>query len=378
MYSVEKTKGLNTFKRFDYALFIAVLILSIIGIFVLSSATLTLKNGNRLMTIQIATLVLGVIISLAISALDYKDFKVLGIVFYIFSIALLALVLVIGIGETEWGSKSWLRFAGVGIQPSELAKITFVIVTSVFLERIKEGNMNRSNVLKLIFYALVPIMLVLAQPDFGTAMVFIFIFFIMIFLCGLPYRYIVGTFLASIPIMAYLWFFRLKDYQKYRILVVFFPGLDPKGYGFNVNQAMMAIGSGQMLGKGLYQGIQTQNSSVPVKESDFIFSVVGEELGLIGAVIIIALVFFILLRCVYIAKNSRDLYGSFLVTGLASMMAFHFVENIGMCIGLLPVTGIPLPFISSGGSSMITNYIAIGVILSVSMRRQRVIFNNSQ
>ncbi|MFZ5985961.1 MAG: FtsW/RodA/SpoVE family cell cycle protein, partial [Bacillota bacterium] len=171
------------------------------------------------------------------------------------------------------------------------------------------------------------------------------------------------------------WFFVLNEKRKDRIRVFFNPELDPLGSGWNVIRSKMAIGSGQIFGKGLFKGIQTQNSSVPVKESDFIFSVVGEELGFVGAVIILVLVFFILMRCVYIAKNARDSYGSFLVTGVTSFLAIHFIENIGMSIGLLPVTGIPLPFVSAGGSSMLTNYIAMGIVLSVSMRRQRVIFN---
>ena len=149
----------------------------------------------------------------------------------------------------------------------------------------------------------------------------------------------------------------------------------------------MTIGSGQLFGKGLFHGLQTQNSSsvirssnfnVPEKQNDFIFSVIGEELGFIGSIAVLLLIFFILFRCLYIARNSRDEYGSFMVIGITAIFAFHFIENIGMCIGVLPVTGIPLPFISQGGSSLVTNYISVGILLSVSMRRKRTIFNSSQ
>lgn len=375
MYFVEKTKDFNFFKRFDYPLFIAVIILSVIGSVVLSSAVNTMSSGRRMLMVQVGCLVIGAVLSVLISFIDYKDFRVLGILFYIFTIALLVLVLIIGTGD-NLGSRSWLNVAGFSFQPSELAKISFILVSSVFLERIYDGQKNKNaNIAKLLLYSAIPMALVLAQKDFGTTMVFVFVFFVMVFICGLHYKYVlmmIGAFLMSTPI---LWFFVLNEKRKDRIRVFFNPELDPLGSGWNVIRSKMAIGSGQIFGKGLFKGIQTQNSSVPVKESDFIFSVVGEELGFVGAVIILVLVFFILMRCVYIAKNARDSYGSFLVTGVTSFLAIHFIENIGMSIGLLPVTGIPLPFVSAGGSSMLTNYIAMGIVLSVSMRRQRVIFN---
>ncbi|MCX7843580.1 MAG: rod shape-determining protein RodA [Clostridia bacterium] len=377
MYSVEKSKGISFTKKIDYILFIAVLVLSAMGIVILDSATKAMASGSRMMTIQIVSLGIGLVLSLIVSSIDYKDFKVLGVVLYIVSVALLVLVLIIGTGDKEWGSKSWIRLGSIGFQPSELAKISFIMVSSLFLEKISEGEKNK-NILKLIIYAVIPVLLVLKQPDTGTAIVFIFAFCAMIFVAGIPYKYIwitAATFLASLPLA---WFFVLKDYQKSRIMVYLNPELDKANRGYQVYQSKMVIGSGQLYGKGLYSGIQTQNGSVPVRESDFIFTVIGEELGFIGAAIIVALVFFILLRCMYVARNSRDKYGAFLVVGVTSMLAFHFIENIGMCIGLLPVTGIPLPFISYGGSSMITNYIAIGMILSVSMRRKRTIFNSSQ
>ncbi|MCR4434572.1 MAG: rod shape-determining protein RodA [Clostridiales bacterium] len=382
MYSVEKTKSYNYVKQFDYALFVAVLILSIIGLFVLNSATRVMPgniNGDRIMLMQSLGFAIGVSLSIIISTIDYKDFKIIGIVLYIFSIILLVLVLFIGTGAQQ-GSQSWLRVPLIGsFQPSELAKITMVVFVSTFLERIKEGQKNKNgNIAKFAVYCMLPIGLVLLEPDFGTAMVFIFIIVVMVYICGLEYKYFWGCLLASIPVIILSWFFVLQDYQKSRILAFLAPEKYKQGASFNVTHSITAIGSGQIFGKGLYQGIQTQNAGVPVKESDFIFSVIGEELGFIGAMVVLVLIFFILIRCVYIAKKARDSYGSFLVIGLTGMLSIHFIENIGMCIGILPVTGIPLPFISSGGSAMVTNYIAVGIILSVSMRRQRTIFNNTQ
>lgn len=251
-----------------------------------------------------------------------------------------------------------------------------MIIISIFLERISEDKTKKTNVLKLIIYSMLPIALVIIQKDFGTTMVFMFIFFVMLFIYGIKYKYILISFWVCLMTTPFFWFFILNEKRKDRIRFFLNPELDPLGAGFNVSRSKMAIGSGQIYGKELFRGIQTQNSSVPVNESDFIFSVIGEELGFIRCVIIISLIFFILLRCLYIAKGSRDLYGSFMVIGVSSMFAIHYIENIGMSIGLLPVTGIPMPFVSAGGSAMITNYLAIGLVMSVSMRRKKVIFNS--
>jgi len=377
MYFVQKTKGISFLKHFDYSLFIAVLMLSGIGIAVLSSAVRTMPNTN-ILTTQIISLVLGIIAALVISAIDYKDFKTLGFIIYIISVILLVLVLFIGTGRQQVGTKGWFKYGNFSFQPSELAKIAVIVVISVFFERIKEGQDSKKNILKLIIYTLIPIALILKQPDLGTAIVFVWMFAAMVFICGIPYKYIfmtLGAFLLSSP---FLWFFVLDKYQKNRFISFLAPELYSQDIGYNVVRSKLAIGSGQIYGQGLYKGIQTQSNGVPVKESDFIFSVIGEELGFIGTATVLVIVFFILLRCLYIARNSRDFYGSFLVVGVTSMLAFHFIENIGASIGVLPVTGIPLPFISAGGSAMVTNYIAIGIILSVSMRRKRAIFNSSQ
>ena len=389
MYFVEKTKGTNFIKQFDYPLFIAVFILSLIGITVLMSAVRGMPNWESVWFKQLVCLVIGLILAFITCTIDYKDFKTLGIVLYIFSIILLVLVLFIGVEKN--GSTSWMDLPFIGrFQPSELAKVAFVVVIPVFFERLKEGQQVNKNVLKLLVYTIIPIILVLKQPDVGTALVFIFAFVIMLFIYGVPYKYFfiaIGSFLASAP---FLWLFILPNYFphiKGRVTSFLFPETDLLGKGLQVYRSKMTIGSGQLFGKGLFHGLQTQNSSsvirssnfnVPEKQNDFIFSVIGEELGFIGSIAILLIIFFILFRCLYIARNSRDEYGSFMVIGITAIFAFHFIENIGMCIGVLPVTGIPLPFISQGGSSLVTNYISVGILLSISMRRKRAIFNSSQ
>ncbi len=377
MYFVEKTKGLNIVKNFDYLLFSAVLLLSTLGFLVVRSATLTRADGGfRIAVSQLAGLVIGITLAVIMSYIDYKDFKLFGSGLYIVSVILLIVVLKFGSGE-ELGSRSWLNLGFVTLQPSEVAKVAFIMVASIFLERILEGQ-GRGNFIKLIIYSSIIIGLVVIQKDFGTTMVFMAIFLIMLFICRVPIKYFVSMVVAIIPVGLIMWFFVLNDKRKSRIISFLYPELDPQGAGFNVLRSKYAIGSGQLWGKGLFEGIQTQNNMVPVKESDFIFSVIGEELGFIGAVVIIFLLFFILIRCIYIAKNSRDKYGSIMVIGVAGMIAVHTFENIGMSIGILPCTGIPLPFVSQGATNLVTNFMAIGIVLSVSARRKKVIFNSSQ
>ncbi|HEX3030166.1 MAG TPA: rod shape-determining protein RodA [Clostridia bacterium] len=377
MYFVEKSKGISYIKQFDYFLFITVIIMTIVGIFVLDSATNTMDGSKNLLIKQIASIIIGITAALIISAIDYKDFKILGIIFYGISVLLLVYVMFKGTGETSWGSRSWISVPLVGrMQPSEFAKIAVVLVLSVYFEKIKESQGNK-NVLKIFIFAAVPLAFVLKQPDYGTAMVFVFLIGVMIFISGIKYKYILGGIIAAIPASVFAWFFLLNEKRKDRIRVFFDPGSDASDSGYQVLQSIRTTGSGQVFGKGLFHGLQTQHGSVPERESDFIFTVIGEELGFIGSVIILILVFVLLMRCLYIAKNSRDPFGSFLVIGLTSMMAIHYIESIGMCIGIMPVTGIPLPFISKGGSAMVTNYIAIGIILSVSMRRKKAIFNTT-
>ncbi|HOV26799.1 MAG TPA: FtsW/RodA/SpoVE family cell cycle protein [Pseudobacteroides sp.] len=377
MYFVEKTKGLNIVKNFDYLLFSAVLLLSTLGFLVVRSATLTRADGGfRIAVSQLAGLVMGITLALIMSSIDYKDFKLFGSGLYVVSVILLIVVLKFGSGD-ELGSRSWIDLGFVTVQPSEIAKVAFIMVASIFLERILEGQ-GRGNIIKLIIYSSIIIGLVVMQKDFGTSMVFVSIFLVMLFVCRVPLKYFISMILASIPVGLIMWFFVLNDKRKARIISFLYPELDPLGSGFNVLRSKYAIGSGQLWGKGLFEGIQTQNNMVPVKESDFIFSVIGEELGFIGSVVIVFLLLFILLRCIYIAKNSRDKYGAIMVVGVAGMIAVHTFENIGMSIGILPCTGIPLPFVSQGATNLVTNFMAMGIVLSVSARRKKPIFNSSQ
>ncbi len=375
MYFVEKSKPANPYKRFDYLLFSLVMILAAIGLVVFSSAV---KDRPSLLKPQILALIMGIALCLILSAIDYKDLKVLSLFIFFGAMGLMVLVLFFGKGE-DLGNKNWINIAGMSVQPSEYAKIAYIILASVFLERIKDSqDKNKSDIIKFLAYTCVAIGFVLLQKDLGTAMVFAFIFVLFIYMAGIPYRYIfilAGAAGLSLP---FIWVYVLNDKRKDRILTFISPERDPQGGGYNVIKSKLAIGSGQLFGQGYGSGLQTQSGSVPVNESDFIFSVVGEELGFIGGCIIILLGLVILLRIIYVSKNSSDTYGSFLCIGVAGMMGFNFIENIGMSIGLLPVTGLPLPFVSQGGTAMLANFTAVGIVLSVSLRRKRGNFNSSQ
>ena len=376
MYFVEKSKTTNPYKRFDYTLFIAVLILSAIGLLIFTSA---IKSRPTLFKPQVLALIMGIALCLITSAIDYKDLKVLSLFIFFASMGLMVWTLLFGSGGEELGNKNWILIAGMSVQPSEFAKLAYIILASVFLERIKDNQeKNRSDIIKFMIYSGIAIGFVLLQKDLGTALVFGFIFFLFIYIAGIPYRYIFilgGLLTLSLP---FIWIYVLNGKRKDRILTFLSPESDPQGAGYHVIMSKLAIGSGRLFGQGYGSGLQTQSHSVPVNESDFIFSVVGEEFGFIGAVLILLLGLFILMRCLYIAKNSSDTYGSLITIGVTGMLAFNFIENIGMSIGLLPVTGLPLPFISQGGTAMLVNYIAVGLVLSVSLRRKRSNFTSSE
>ena len=375
MYFVEKTKTLSPYKTFDYSLFVAVLLLSAIGLLALRSASV---GRPGLFNTQVLAFLMGLALCLILTAIDYKDLKFLSLFLYIGVMGLMVLVLFIGKGD-ELGNKNWINVAGISVQPSEFAKIAYIILAAVFLERIKDNAENKkANIIKFLFYSGIVIGLVLLQKDKGTALVFCFIFILFIFAVGIPYRYLFimgGLATLSLP---FIWVYVLNDNNRERILTFLSPERDPLGSGYNVIRSKIAIGSGQLWGQGLGNGIQTQAGNVPVNESDFIFSVIGEELGFVGGIIVIMLAMFILLKCIHIARTSSDSYGAFIAIGVTGMYAFHFIENIGMSIGLLPVTGIPLPFVSQGGTALMTCFMALGLVMSISLRRKKGIFNSSQ
>lgn len=376
MYAIEKNQGPSLVKNIDWFLIVNVILINAMGLIVLKGMSSPDQlNVPNLFMKQLIASILGIAVMIIVMIIDYKDLKILGIPAYFITIFLLVAVLLVGTGREETGTQGWLLLGPLSIQPSELGKVAMVIAAAFYFEKIQQNRSIKNYILLLATSAL-PVGLVLLQPDFGTAVVYVFIFLCMLFVSGIKYRYIFifgGATLLGLPL---LWFTVLvnvlKKHQILRILSFINPAAYENTSGYQVRMAIRHIGRGQLTGVGIGNGKAVFN--VPEVETDSIFSVVGEELGFIGAVILIALFTALLLRCLYVSRFAKDKFGSFLVVGLMSMFLFHFVENVGMNIGILPVTGIPLPFISSGGSSVVVNYLAIGIIVSVSMRRQKPMF----
>lgn len=349
--------------EFDWVLFVLSILLSIFGIICIYSATRTL-NTNSNVIVQSGAFVIGVVLMLLTCFFDYEQFKNLVKPLFIFCIAILILVLVVGV-TGDWGARSWIRFGSIGIQPSEIAKICFILTFSYHLSLVDDKINQPLVLIGLILHLGVLIGLILMQPDMGSAMVFMFIFLCLLFVAKLSYKYIVPVAILTISSMPFIYKYVLSEYQQWRIQVFLNPDIDALNRGYNVIQSKIAVGSGQIWGKGYLQGTQNQMGYLPTKYTDFIFSVISEEFGFIGAALVVIALFLLIYRCFKVAKKADNSFGRYICVGVAAMLLFHTFENVGMCIGLMPVTGIPLPFISYGGTSLVTNLIAIGLVMSV-------------
>lgn len=361
-------------QNFDLPLFICALLTAILGVILVRSASLTYSGGTRIVIIQTVALFMGLTGCIFMAFWDYEFLSSHSKFIFGFNVFLLLLVLIIGIGREEVGGNSWINLGPVSFQPSEIVKIGYIICFAFQLSLMEDDINNPINIIFSLLHIGIILGLILLQPDFGTAMVFVAVFCGMIFVAGISIKYILlaaGGVAVLAPLM---WFFFLKPYQKSRILVFLNPELDPMVSGYQVIQSKIAVGSGGFAGMGLFKGIQTQLGYIPAKHTDFIFSVAGEELGFIGTFLIIGLLFFIVLRCFYVAANARNSLGRYIAVGVGCMFLAQAFENIGMTIGIMPVTGITLPFLSYGGSSILTNMLAIGLVLNVHLKRKPLNF----
>lgn len=360
---------------FDWVLFSLAVVTSIFGIFAIYSATRSMDSVSNVI-VQSGAFVIGLVFLVLISLFDYEQFAVLMKPIYIVCILLLIAVLIPGIGYAgDWGARSWIRITpSIGFQPAELVKLGFTLTFAYHLARVEDDINNPIQLFFLILHVGAILALILLQPDAGSAMVFIFMFACMMFAAKLSYKYIIPALVAGIASLPLIYFFVLSEYQKTRIHVFLNPESEPLKGGYNVIQSKIAVGSGQLFGKGYLQGTQNQMKFLPTKHTDFIFSVISEEFGLIGSAIVALLLFSIIFYCIKVAQNANTSFGKYICISVAAMFLFHTVENIGMCIGLTPVTGIPLPFISYGGSALLTNLIAVGLVMSVSRQSGNSMF----
>lgn len=329
------------------------------------------KLNLEYVELQFVNFLVGLAAMLIALAVDYQIFKPLIKYGYWAVVALLLILLLVG--ESSRGVAGWFNLGARAFQPAELCKVVLL----VYLSKIISEAMDREGALKqlkdiglVVILTLIPTVLVAQQPDWGTAFVFIMIMICLLFVGKINWRYILGAGIAVGGFLPLAYLYLMTDDQRGRIDVFLDPSKDLTGKGYNVNQAKISIGSGQLYGKGFFSdGTLAQLKYVPERHTDFIFAGIAEAAGFIGGTLLIVLFFLLIFRWFYVAMKAKDSFGMCLVVGCMGMLLAHVFENIGMNIGLMPVTGIPLPFISYGGSNLLTNMIAVGVVLNVWMRR---------
>ncbi len=359
----------------DRVLMLAVLGLLVIGTLLVWSATshrvdLTGGDSTAYLRKQLVNVCIGLVLMVVVMATDHRWVRIVAPLVYLASIG--GLVLVLTTGTTINGSRSWIDVAGMSIQPSEFAKLAVVIGMALLVAERNEGRRTRVGafeVVGMLTIAAIPAALILMQPDLGTLLVLSATVFGVLAVAGAPRRWL--AFLAAGGLVAAVTAFAgdlLKEYQVDRFLAFTNPDLDPRGAGYHVEQARIAIGNGGLFGQGLFNGSQTRSGFVPEQHTDFIFTVAGEELGLIGAGVLIGLLGLVIWRALAISALATDVFGRVAAAGIACWLGFQAFQNVGMCLGIMPVTGVPLPFVSYGGSSMFSGLLAIGLLQNIHLR----------
>lgn len=383
------------FKKLDRTLLITVAMIILLGLVIIYSATKpsellpaaeAVSTGDdpfAYVKKQMVMVLLGTGMMIMMLYIRYEDLLKHVKFLYVLNLIMLGAVLIMGdsaLGAQRWiaiGPNQFFRF-----QPSEFSKLLIIICFAAYLNS-RSNKLNRlRDLLPCFAYIGVPVLLVLKQPDLGTALVFLAIMFGMLFVAGARPWLLTGIIAGGIG-TASLWIWAhnefqlwipLKEYQLKRLIAFIDPWKDLYGTGYNIIQSQIAIGQGGFWGRGLFNGSQTHGNFLPIQETDFIFSVVGEELGFIGVLLLLVLFFIVIYRCILIAINARDRFGALLAAGIVSMLTIHVLINVGMNSGIMPVTGIPLPMFSYGGTSMITNLTALGLLLNINMRRKKILF----
>ena len=421
------------FRKFDWIIFIDVIFITLIGLLFIYSAQLRTGNPMFFLIKQSTALGLGIAAMLIIISIRYELYSEYTNYFYIFGLILLVAVLFFGIRVR--GAKSWFDFGKFAFQPSEIVKIVLILYIAKYINKNYYHMKKFSRLLTPFFATILYIGLILLEPDFSSAIVFIPILLGMVYIggvskktinlvliffiitLGLPFLeifltikisdtslvnnfkfiYIISVILISIGILLFIKAIQykinkkeykiifliillglisamtisgyLKDYQKKRIIVFLDPSLDPLGSGYNILQSRIAIGSGKITGRGLFQGTQTQLGFIPDQHTDYIFAVIAEEGGAIVSILVICLYIVLIWRGITIARNASDKFGSLTAVGIVIMFSFYIILNLGMLTGIMPVAGVPLPFLSYGGSSLIVNFIAIGILINIHIRR---------
>ena len=355
--------------NFDWTLFILVLIISAIGVLNIYSAGFSLPAlpQTPLYIKQIQWILIGLAGMAIAFFIDYRFLSRHAYIIYGISIVLLLIVFTAGYATR--GSQRWIAIGGFTFQPSELVKLTIILALAKYFDDHQTGRGYHLSELFIPFMIMViPFLFILKQPDLGTALVILILFLVMVLFVGLDWRSLLIAGAGGLILIPIGWYF-LRDYQKGRILTYFGPERDPLGSGYHIIQSMIAVGSGGLFGKGFLQGSQTQLKFLPEQQTDFVFSVFAEEWGFLGGMVLVAMFFFLILWGLKIMMHSRDYPGALIAFGITILIFWEAFINIGMVLGLLPVVGIPLPFLSYGGSSMVVLLTAIGVLMNISVRR---------
>ncbi|MEA1961096.1 MAG: rod shape-determining protein RodA [Bacillota bacterium] len=377
--------NIKRLKFVDKTFLLVLMIILGYGLLILSSAGSSISSDHLYyLKKQAVWMMLGLGIAVLIVRFDFGQVEKFTPYLYGFSVLILVVVLVFG--QEVRGTTGWIGFGPLPmLQPSEFTKVLLIISFAEFLNRRKGVLQTFGEMLPCFVYMGIPFLLIMMQPDLGTALVYIALTICMMFVAGANPRILFWLILSAGLVIALALFlhFRfdlwlpLDDYQIRRLTIFVDPyndGQGGRGAGWNTIQSLIAIGSGGLTGEGLFNGTQVQLNFLPEHHTDFIYAVIGEELGFLGAAAVLVLYGVLLNRAIVIASQAKDFYGTLLVIGVTAMWLFHIFENIGMSIGLMPITGIPLPFLSYGGSSMLTNMLGVGLILNVNIRGKKLVF----
>ena len=356
------------FIHFDWTLLGIVFLIATIGILNLYSGTAKIEMpGTPLYLKQIFWLLIGLAMMVTIAFIEYRFYS--DVAYIAYPIALFLLIVVLGYGLITSGAQRWVKIGSLSFQPSEFVKISLILALAKFFHRPPHRKGYSLKQLPLPFLLLLlPMGLILKQPDLGTAIILLLVFFSILIFVKIRWSSLLTIGLAGGAAVPLLWSF-LKEYQKKRIITFFNPDLDPLGAGYHLIQSKIAVGSGGILGKGFMKGTQSKLGFLPEQQTDFIFSALGEEWGLVGSLFIVGLYLVLILWGLRIAVQAKDRFGAILAFGVVAMLFWHVFINIGMVLGMMPVVGIPLPLLSYGGSFIISTLIGVGLLLNVSMRR---------
>ncbi len=363
----------RTIENFDWLTLLCVLAICLVGILTIYSATRPPLDEGEMPPFyvkQLIWVIISIIVFFVFISFDYNKLKRFWIPLYIFGLILLIVVLFSG--KTAMGAKRWINLGFFSFQPSEIFKILFVICLSAFLSEKKSPLTVIDTIKTFLFFACIPFFLIVKQPDLGTALLIVTITFIMLVYKGLQLRVLVFTVFLFIVSLLFLWellWEGLKEYQRNRLIAFMDPSVDPKGIGYNITQSVITIGSGGLFGKGFLEGTQGPLKFLPERHTDFIFPIFAEEWGFIGCLLLLSLYFTVFYRTFYTALLAKDVFGKYLALGFTSLLLLYFFINLGMTLGIMPVVGIPLPFMSYGGTTLLANFTGIALVINVRMRR---------